>query len=305
VEVLDENRYSTASDVWAFGIAVWEIVTDGATPYGDTDNLVLVAERIKGGAILPRPHECPTSVYADLMVPCWDPNPKARPTFAELEVVAQSCGGVMADVRFPHEGSSTGSEVSRSLPRDNLADPDLYPAAFWAGPDGHRLRGVSVHHIAHDLPAAAVKATRVPFPHHGRTIDPPPVDGITVLHTVAAVVVPWCEMRVCPRDGGKGCAYVDSLSGPDNVGPSSAMLSYSWSYRIVDVAEALAEWATAKGRNPARTYIWMCALCLNQLRINRSSVLIVGPDELAAEFGPRITSIGRILPLLAPWDTPT
>jgi IS1 family transposase len=44
----------------------------------------------------------------------------------------------------------------------------------------------------------------------------------------------------------------------------------------------------------------MCALCLNQLRI----VKTLTSAQLASEFGPRVTAIGRILPMLAPWDAP-
>ena len=117
-EVLDENRFSSQSDVWAYGVVCWEIMTDGDTPYGECDNLVMVAERVKGGAILPRPATCPTSVYSDLMVPCWEPNPLARPSFAELEQHAQLLGGVMTN-RLVDDDS-----ICEAAPRVNLADTD-------------------------------------------------------------------------------------------------------------------------------------------------------------------------------------
>jgi hypothetical protein len=84
------------------------------------------------------------------------------------------------------------------------------------------------------------------------------------------------------------------------VGPATALLSYSWGNLVHDVTTALGEWAEAQHRDPAQTYIWICALCLNQLRIVR----VLSPAELSAEFGPRVTAIGRILPLLAPWNLP-
>jgi hypothetical protein len=59
VEVLVENRFSSASDVWALGVVMWEIFSEAATPWGELENLDVVAERVKGGQILPRPAACP------------------------------------------------------------------------------------------------------------------------------------------------------------------------------------------------------------------------------------------------------
>ena len=74
------------------------------------------------------------------------------------------------------------------------------------------------------------------------------------------------------------------------------MCADSWSYKVASVASALARWAEQNNRNPKRTYIWICSLCLNQHRIIKTHT----PDELAAEFGPRVQHIGRILPMLEP-----
>jgi hypothetical protein len=43
------SRYSSASDAWAFGVTVWEIMSDAATPYGDEASLDVVAERVRAG----------------------------------------------------------------------------------------------------------------------------------------------------------------------------------------------------------------------------------------------------------------
>lgn len=60
MEVLAQNRYSSASDVWALGVVVWEIYSNAATPWGELGNLDVVAERVKCGGILSRPErvEC-------------------------------------------------------------------------------------------------------------------------------------------------------------------------------------------------------------------------------------------------------
>lgn len=157
-----------------------------------------------------------------------------------------------------------------------------------------------MRHITHDVLPAAVNATRVPFVSKGCTIAPPAPTQVTVAHMVAALVKPYCAGFACTRDGGRGCAYVDAVARDGHAGPSTALLSYSWSYTMSDVASALDEWTSTHDRDPTQTYVWVCALCLNQLRI----VQTLSPAALAAEFGPRVIAIGRLLPLLAPWDAP-
>lgn len=124
-----------------------------------------------------------------------------------------------------------------------------------------------MHHILRMLLPAAVRATSIPFVDKGVRTDPLPSHCVTVAHTVAAVVEPLCAERTCPRDGGPGCACVDAVANEGHAGPSTALLSYSWSYTMCDVAAALEEWVSSRQRDPTQTYIWMCALCLNQLRI--------------------------------------
>ena len=57
----------SASDVWAFGVTVWEIMAHGALPYEDrvprNGNLALVADHVKAGGTLQRPAQCPEAVY--------------------------------------------------------------------------------------------------------------------------------------------------------------------------------------------------------------------------------------------------
>ena len=93
---------------------------------------------------------------------------------------------------------------------------------------------------------------------------------------------------------------VDLLMSSDDVGPATAFLSYTWYYTLADTIAALNEWIKTTGRDPKRTYIWMDALCLNQHRISEQ----LSPELVAAEFGPRVEAIGRILPMLHPWDDP-
>jgi len=78
-ESLAEGRFSTASDVWAFGVAFWEVFAHGRQPYAGVPNSD-VGRRIGAGETLPRPVDAPEEAYA-LMRRCWQRRPDHRPSF--------------------------------------------------------------------------------------------------------------------------------------------------------------------------------------------------------------------------------
>ncbi|XP_078577731.1 proto-oncogene tyrosine-protein kinase receptor Ret-like isoform X2 [Branchiostoma floridae x Branchiostoma japonicum] len=82
IESLFDNVYTTKSDVWAFGVLLWEIVTLGATPYPGIPP-ERVCELLKTGFRMLRPTGCTEELYA-IMLKCWQENSGARPSFAEL-----------------------------------------------------------------------------------------------------------------------------------------------------------------------------------------------------------------------------
>uniref|UniRef100_H0WPF6 Tyrosine-protein kinase n=1 Tax=Otolemur garnettii TaxID=30611 RepID=H0WPF6_OTOGA len=81
-EVFHFNKYSSKSDVWSFGVLMWEIFTEGKMPFENQSNLQVV-ETISKGFRLYRPYLAPMSIY-EIMYSCWHEKPNGRPTFAEL-----------------------------------------------------------------------------------------------------------------------------------------------------------------------------------------------------------------------------
>ncbi|XP_054736478.1 tyrosine-protein kinase transmembrane receptor Ror2 [Anastrepha obliqua] len=76
------NKFSIESDVWAYGICLWEIFSFALQPYfGLTHEEVI--KFIKEGNVLICPDNTPLSVYA-LMRRCWNRKPNERPSFAEI-----------------------------------------------------------------------------------------------------------------------------------------------------------------------------------------------------------------------------
>ncbi|XP_075770592.1 inactive tyrosine-protein kinase 7-like, partial [Pelodiscus sinensis] len=82
-EAVLEDEFSTKSDVWAFGVLVWEVFTHGELPHGPLPDDEVLAGLRAGKMKLPHPEGCPSRLYK-LMQRCWAPSPKERPSFSEL-----------------------------------------------------------------------------------------------------------------------------------------------------------------------------------------------------------------------------
>ncbi|XP_046432250.1 tyrosine-protein kinase Btk29A isoform X2 [Neodiprion fabricii] len=82
-EVLNYTRFSSKSDVWAYGVLMWEVFTCGKMPYGRLKNTEVV-ERVQRGMVLEKPKACFKEVY-DVMRSCWSQCPETRPSFRVLK----------------------------------------------------------------------------------------------------------------------------------------------------------------------------------------------------------------------------
>ncbi|XP_065201501.1 tyrosine-protein kinase Btk [Planococcus citri] len=82
-EVLNYTRFSSKSDVWAYGVLMWEIFSCGKMPYGRLKNTEVV-ERVQRGIILEKPKSCGKEIY-DIMCNCWAHSPEDRPSFRALK----------------------------------------------------------------------------------------------------------------------------------------------------------------------------------------------------------------------------
>ncbi|XP_055793024.1 tyrosine-protein kinase TXK, partial [Salvelinus fontinalis] len=81
-EVLHYNKFSSKSDVWSFGVLMWEVFTEGKTPFDGRSNVDVVDEITRGNRLY-RPHKASNDVYK-LMYKCWHERPQGRPSFSEL-----------------------------------------------------------------------------------------------------------------------------------------------------------------------------------------------------------------------------
>lgn len=87
LESLTHQVYTSQSDVWSFGVLLYEIITLGATPYPSigADQLMKL---LSTGYRMDRPNHCHASLD-EIMQSCWLSTPQARPTFDELSTQLQ------------------------------------------------------------------------------------------------------------------------------------------------------------------------------------------------------------------------
>ncbi|XP_060137921.1 ephrin type-B receptor 4 [Zootoca vivipara] len=119
-EAIAFRKFTSASDVWSYGIVMWEVMSFGERPYWDMSNQDVI-NAIEQDYRLPPPTDCPTSLH-QLMLDCWQKDRNTRPRFAQivnsldklirnpasLKIVSRGNGGPshpLLDQRLPHYSS--------------------------------------------------------------------------------------------------------------------------------------------------------------------------------------------------------
>uniref|UniRef100_A0A8C4IPP8 receptor protein-tyrosine kinase n=1 Tax=Dicentrarchus labrax TaxID=13489 RepID=A0A8C4IPP8_DICLA len=81
-EAIAYRKFTSASDVWSFGIVMWEVMAFGERPYWDMSNHE-VMKAINEAFRLPAPMDCPSAIY-QLMLQCWQHDRPKRPRFSDI-----------------------------------------------------------------------------------------------------------------------------------------------------------------------------------------------------------------------------
>ncbi|XP_026154570.1 tyrosine-protein kinase Tec-like [Mastacembelus armatus] len=81
-EVFNFCKYSSKSDVWSYGVLMWEVLTEGRMPFEQHQNHQVVS-LVTQGHRLYRPKKATFAIY-DIMQLCWHERPEERPSFSQL-----------------------------------------------------------------------------------------------------------------------------------------------------------------------------------------------------------------------------
>ncbi|XP_068163927.1 tyrosine-protein kinase Tec [Antennarius striatus] len=110
-EVFNFSRYSSKSDVWSFGVLMWEVFSEGRMPFEQNQNHEVVA-LVNNGHRLYRPKLTPPTIY-DVMSICWHERPDERPSFTQLcQIISDALEG-----DAPSPSDQSGASATLPYPR--------------------------------------------------------------------------------------------------------------------------------------------------------------------------------------------
>ncbi|XP_027424443.1 non-receptor tyrosine-protein kinase TNK1 isoform X5 [Zalophus californianus] len=113
-ESLRQGAFSSASDVWMFGVTLWEMFSGGEEPWAGVPPYLILQRLEQDRARLPRPPLCSRALYA-LALRCWAPHPADRPSFSYLEGLLQEA--------WPPEGRCVRDVTEPGALRMQTGDP--------------------------------------------------------------------------------------------------------------------------------------------------------------------------------------
>ncbi|CAG9796449.1 unnamed protein product [Diatraea saccharalis] len=142
-ESLKDGVFSSGSDVWSYGVVLWEMATLAMQPYQGLSNEQVVRYVVSGG-VMERPEHCPDRLY-ELMRACWAHRAHQRPSF--LRLVADLAPNAHPSFRHRSFFHTPQGQEMYALQRSTAADeeqemPEVNVGAVATG-SGSNLFGVS------------------------------------------------------------------------------------------------------------------------------------------------------------------
>lgn len=130
-EALEDGVSTSSSDIWSFGVVLWEIQTFAKLPYGMMSNTEVFEKVSEEEYRLPLPKQCPSEVY-DVMLKCWAADPDDRPDFnaaAALLTEVLKCQSITTEPLKHHGAVVADAAASKPAASAEVApSPSMYVA---------------------------------------------------------------------------------------------------------------------------------------------------------------------------------
>ncbi|KAH8412133.1 hypothetical protein KR009_000017, partial [Drosophila setifemur] len=158
LESLSDHVFSTYSDVWSFGIVLWEMFSLAKVPYPGIDPNQELFNKLNDGYRMEKPPYANQELY-DIMLECWRKNPESRPLFNELEkrfatMLGEDVANHYLDLNNPYMQNNV--EYMRNQPTDYLAlmgSPDELAPAAPRYVNGHIVPDIRIESMPDDYMA--------------------------------------------------------------------------------------------------------------------------------------------------------
>ncbi len=118
-ESINFRKFSSQSDVWMYGVCVWEIFSYGMKPFDGIKN-VDVIKLIEDKQRLNKPTSCPDELYM-VLLKCWEYDGSTRPTFQDLKEAILSVYSIYKEKKLTQSSSNGSSFLSNSSLNSNLS----------------------------------------------------------------------------------------------------------------------------------------------------------------------------------------
>ncbi|BFF95551.1 vascular endothelial growth factor receptor kdr-like [Drosophila madeirensis] len=158
LESLSDHVFSTYSDVWSFGIVLWELFSLAKVPYPGIDPNQELFNKLNDGYRMEKPPYANQELY-EIMLECWRKNPESRPLFAELEkrfatMLGEDVASHYLDLNNPY--MQTNMEYMKNQSTDYLAlmgSPDELAPAAPRYVNGHIVPDIRIEELPDDYQA--------------------------------------------------------------------------------------------------------------------------------------------------------